>query len=113
MLCASALNVVASTFMPAIPGTMMSRSFWLPARLPITTRKMIGITMLKTAAAGLRQNMARSRRYWRHASAESDTDDILGLLVGQLEVDVLQRRARDRQLVDLLAALYRRAGQLV
>src|SRR4051794_12064555 len=106
-LNASAENVVASTLIPAIPGTMTSRSSWLPCRMaPNSARKSRGSRKLKNAALGLRQNSRRSRRYCLHVSARSD-------IRRQLQVDLLQRGPRDRELVEALAARQRLAGQLV
>src|SRR4051794_35926107 len=106
-LKASAENVVASTLIPAIPGTMTSRSSWLPCRMaPNRARKSSGSRKLKKAALGLRQNSRRSRRYCRQVRARSD-------IRRQLQVDLLQRRARDLEPVELLAARERLAGQLV
>ncbi len=70
MLYASAVNVVDITLMPAIAGTSRLSWCWLPCRIaPPPTRNSSGSTKLKNAALGLRQNMCRSRRYWRHESA--------------------------------------------
>src|SRR5919199_3560570 len=101
---ASALNVVDMTLMPAIPGTMTFRFSWSPPKIaPNRARNSSGRKKLKNAADGLRQNIRRSRRYWRHArTAPSATGRrllgglgrLLGRLGGQLEVDVLERRAR-------------------
>ena len=55
--------------MPAIDGTSLLRSFWLPWRMtPPATRNSSGSRKLKKAALGLRQNRRRSSRYWRQAS---------------------------------------------
>src|SRR5437588_2708124 len=103
MLNARAVNVVDITAMPAMPGTITFRACWLPWRIaPKNARNSSGSRKLKNAALGLRQNSRRSSRYCRHASATpSATDDRLrgllgcaGRLRGQLEVDVLERRAR-------------------
>ena len=68
-MCASAENVVAITLMPAIPGTITSRSESLPAKIaPNSARNSSGSAMLKNAALGLRQNIRRSSRYWRQAA---------------------------------------------
>src|SRR4051812_34451942 len=107
-LKASAENVVASTLIPAIPGTMTSRSFWLALKIaPNSARKSSGSRKLKNAALGLRQNSRRSRRYWRQVSATSD------LIGGELKVDLLERRADDLEFLEALAAGQRLAGQLV
>src|SRR3954452_8211760 len=106
-LKARALNVVASTAIPAIPGTMTFRSSWLPCRMaPNSPRKSSGSRKLKNAALGLRQNSRRSSRYCRHVSARSD-------IRRQLQVDLLQRGSRDLELDELLAARQRLAGHLV
>src|SRR3954451_21153550 len=107
-LKASALNVVDRTAMPAIPGTITLRSSWLPEKIaPKKARNSSGSRKLKNAALGLRQKSLRSRRYWRHVSAVSD------LIGGQLQVDVLQRRPRDLEVLEGLAAGQRLAGELV
>src|SRR4051794_22988724 len=125
MFMASALKVVDITLMPAMPGTMTSRLSWLPPKMaPNSARKSSGRKKLKNAADGLRQNIRRSRRYWCQArTAESGTGRrLLGLrlrlrlglgLGGQLEVDVLERRARHREVPQRLAAGERRTRQLV
>src|ERR671920_337809 len=88
-LKASALNVVDSTAIPAIPGTITSRSSWLSLKIiPKSSRNSSGSRKLKNAALGLRQNSRRSSRYWRQVSATSD-------IGGQLQVDVLEAGARD------------------
>src|SRR4051794_7039095 len=107
-LKASAENVVESTLIPAMPGTITSRSSWLPEKIaPKKARNSSGSRKLKNAALGLRQKSLRSRRYCFHVSTASD------LIGGQLQVDVLQRRAGDLDLVEALAAGQRLAGQLV
>ena len=64
---ASAENVVDITLMPAMPGTMTCRFASLPAKMaPNSARKSSGSRKLKNAALGLRQNIRRSSRYWRH-----------------------------------------------
>src|SRR5438270_12679055 len=95
------------TAMPAIPGTMMFRSFWLPLAIePKSARKISGNRKLKNAALGLRQNIRRSSRYWRQAIASSD-------IGRQLQVDLLQRGPRDVQVLEALAAGQRLSGELV
>src|SRR5919205_4201481 len=90
MLNASAVNVVDITLIPAMPGTITFRSCWLPCRIaPKKARNSNGSRKLKNAALGLRQNSRRSSRYCRQVRARSD------LIGGQLQVDLLQRRARD------------------
>src|SRR3954452_4831068 len=119
MFMASALKVVDITLMPAMPGTITSRLSWLPPKIaPNSARNSSGRKKLKNAADGLRQNIRRSRRYWCQArTAGSGTGGrLLGLglgLGGQLEVDVLERRARHRQVAQRLAARERRARELV
>src|SRR4051812_4487122 len=106
-LKASAENVVDSTAMPAMPGTITSRFSWLSLKIaPNSARKSSGSRKLKNAALGLRQNSRRSSRYWRQVSASSD-------IRRQLQVDLLQRRSRDVQLLEPLAPLERLARQLV
>src|SRR4051794_37809410 len=128
-LKASALNVVDRTAMPAMPGTITSRSSWLPEKIaPKKTRKSSGSRKLKNAALGLRQKSLRSRRYCLHVNLRAagrspalseagagcprraTPSDLIG---GQLQVDVLQRWARDLEVVERLAARERLAGQLV
>src|SRR4051812_22769969 len=108
---ARALNVVAMIAIPAMPGTRMFRFFWSPLKIaPKRNRNSSGRKKLKNAAVGLRQNILRSRRYWFHARAAGS--GIGGLLLGgQLEVDVLERGARHRQVLELRAAGERGAGQ--
>src|SRR5436190_4910149 len=108
-LKASAENVVDSTAMPAIPGTMTLRLSWLSLKIaPKKARKSSGSRKLKNAALGLRQNSRRSSRYWRQVSATAS-----GLISRQLQVDLLQRRARDLEVLQALAARQRLGGQLV
>src|SRR3954452_1706576 len=121
MFIASALNVVDMMLIPAMPGTITSRFSWLPPKIaPNSARNRSGRKKLKNAADGLRQNIRRSRRYWCQArTAESGTGRRLirfglGLgLGGQLEVDVLERRARHGQVAQRRAAGERRARELV
>src|SRR3954470_15598760 len=106
-LKASALNVVASTLIPAMPGTMTSRLSWLSLKIaPNRNRNSSGSRKLKNAALGLRQNSRRSSRYWRQVRATSD-------IGRQLQVDVLQRRPGDLQVLQPLAARQGLAGQHV
>src|SRR3954470_6957613 len=109
---ASALNVVAMMLIPAIPGTITSRFSWSPEKIaPNIARKSSGRTKLKNAAVGLRQNIRRSRRYWCQARVPaSATRRLLG---GQLQIDVLERRPRDRQVAQWLVARQRSARELV
>src|SRR3954452_17417511 len=125
MFMASALNVVDITLMPAMPGTMTSRLSWLPPKIaPNRARNSSGRKKLKNAADGLRQNIRRSRRYWCQARAVSLTGCrllCLGLglgalrhgLGGELEIDVLERRAVHREVLEPLAAGERGARELV
>src|SRR5919108_6667068 len=109
MLKASAVNVVDITAIPAIPGTITFRSFWLPENTaPNRPRRISGNRKLKKAALGLRQNRRRSRRYWRQVRAASS---FIG--GGQLQGDVLQRGPGDREVPQPLAAGQRLRGQLV
>src|SRR5579871_6402937 len=105
MLYASAVNVVAITLIAPIAGSSLSRSLWLPLRIaPPAARNSSGSTKLKKAALGLRQNMRRSRRYWRQPSR---TVSGIG---GQLQVDVLERRAPDAELLQAPALGQRLRG---
>src|SRR5262249_33634075 len=109
---ASALNVVAMTLMPAMPGTITFRFFWLPLKIaPNSARNSSGRKKLKNAAVGLRQNIRRSKRDWCQARVAAAA--IGGLLGGELEVAVLERRTRDAQVAQRLAAGEGGAGQLV
>src|SRR6476646_8366834 len=95
------------TLIPAIDGTSLSRSCWLPLRIaPPPARNSSGSTKLKNAALGLRQTIRRSRRYWRQPSTTASG------IGGQLQVDVLERRATDAQLLQPLAARERGSRQL-
>src|SRR5437588_8323382 len=127
-LWASALNVVVITLIAAIPGTMRLSVVWsLANRAPNRPSTISGNRKLKNAAVGLRQNMRRSRRYWRQPIASvSDIAHHPGrLLAGarpgrgrrlvarggragrvarQLQVDVLERWSPDPELLETLAA---------
>src|ERR1700686_4290331 len=83
MLKASAVNVVDITLIPAIPGTMMFRSCWLPCKIAP-----------KNARLGVPKNRGRGSRYCRQAREAISAILTLG---GELQVHVLERRARDRQ----------------
>src|SRR5271166_4956888 len=107
--------------MPAIAGTSRFSWCWLPCRIaPPAMRNSSGSRKLKKAALGLRQNIRRSRRYWRQLSvsasgvrgrpASATRGSGIG---GQLQVDVLERRAPDAQLPQLLTPRERLCGQLV
>src|ERR1700710_457410 len=86
--------------MPAIEGTSRLRLCWLPPNsAPPAARNSSGSTKLKKAALGLRQNILRSSRYWRQPNAK-DWVPTHPLCIGrQLQVDVLERGAPDRQLI--------------
>src|SRR5580704_3507873 len=100
MLYASAVNVVDITLIPAIAGTSLFRSLWFPCRIaPPPIRNSSGSTKLKNAALGLRQNIFRSRRYWRQLSKSTS------LIGGQLQIHVLQTRAPHAQLLQAFALL--------
>src|SRR5215213_526052 len=109
-LYASALKVVASTAIPAIPGTITSRSLCLVSTAHSSTRNSNGSRKLKNAALGLRQNILRSSRNWRQDNSAMPCDSAIG---GQLQVDVLERRAGDAEPFEPLAALERSRRQLV
>src|SRR5437588_10978767 len=108
-LKASAVNVVDRTDSPAIPGTITFRSCWLPENTaPNSPSRISGNRKLKKAALGLRQNSRRSSRYWRQVRATTSVMRRPGRrrgrhVGGQLQVHVLQRRPRDRELVQPLA----------
>src|SRR4051794_27946051 len=100
MLKASAVNVVESTLIPAIPGTITFRSCWLPLKIaPKKARNRRGSRKLKNAELGLRQNSRRSSRYWRQVIAAKDGLCVLGT-GGDLQVDVLERGAADGQALE-------------
>src|SRR3954466_4618622 len=110
MLNASAENVVAITLMPAMPGTITSSCSWsLEKTAPNSARNSSGSRKLKNAALGLRQNMRRSRRYWRQVSTARSA---IGRSRGQLEVDLFEARAAHRQVLQALPARERRRRQL-
>ena len=129
MFIASAENVVDITAMPAMPGTITCRLACSSAKIaPNSARNSSGSRKLKNAALGLRQNILRSSRYCRHAACRQGTrraparaapHRLEGVLAqprplrGELEVDVLEARLRDAELVHALAARERLAGQLV
>src|SRR5689334_22929066 len=66
--------------------------------IPPPARNSNGSRKLKKAALGLRQNMRRSRRYCFHARMATSA------IGGQLQVQVLERRAAHAQLLEALAA---------
>src|SRR3954467_1004353 len=99
-------NVVAMIDMPAMPGIRTSRSSWLSLKIaPNSARKSSGSRKLKNAALELRQNSRRSIRYWRQVRATAS-----GLIGGQLQVDLLERRSRHLEVLQALAAGQRLAG---
>src|SRR6185312_5508836 len=99
--------------MPAIPGTITSRSLCFVRTAASSTRNSSGSRKLKNAALGLRQNMRRSSRYWRHESAATPGEPATSGIGGQLQIDVLERRAGDAERFEPLTARERRRGQLV
>src|ERR1700759_2257598 len=114
MLYASAVNVVAITLIAAIAGIRRLSWCWLPARIaPPPARNSSGSTKLKKAALGLRPNILRSRRDWRQPSAIALSPLSASAIGGQLQVDVLERRAPDAQLLERFAARQRLGGQPV
>src|SRR3954470_20034526 len=137
MFIASAENVVDMMLRPAIPGTMTSRSLWLFEKIaPKSDRKMSGRRKLKNAALGLRQNILRSRRYWRqerpsapfiartsvpladgrrssNGAQSSRRLPLGGHPGGELEIDILKRRPGDAEIHEPDAACERRARELV
>src|SRR3954451_8667529 len=95
------------TLIAAIAGIRRSSSRWLPARIaPPPARNSSGSKKLKKAALGLRQNMRRSRRYWRQPSVSASA------IGRQLQIDILQRRAPDAELLQALATRQRLRRQL-
>src|SRR4051794_24093740 len=113
MLKARAVNVVDSTLIPAMPGTITFRSCWLPWKIaPKKARNSRGRRKLKKAELGLRQNRRRSRRYWRQVMAPK-----LGLCVlgptGDLQVDVLEGGPAHGQALEPPALGQRLGGQFV
>ena len=111
-LKASAVKVVAITLMPAMPGIRMSSSLRVGANTDaIRSRNSSGSTKLKKAALGLRQNSLRSKRNCSQARRRGAHS--VAVLGGQLEVDVLERRPRDLEPLEPLAAGERVAGQAV
>src|ERR1700730_18128570 len=108
MLYARAVNVVDITLIPAIAGMSRFRSCWLPLRMiPPPARNSSGSRKLKNAALGLRQNIRRSSRYWRQVRPSTSA------IRRQLQIDVLERRAPDVELLQSLSARQRLAGELV
>ena len=79
MLKASAVNVVAITLIPAMPGISTSSSFESEANTVATSSSSTsGSRKLKNAALGLRQNRRRSKRNWRQARAAALTGYLRG-----------------------------------
>src|SRR3984893_18493953 len=107
--------------MPAMAGISRFSSCWFPCRIaPPPPRNSSGSRKLKNAALGLRQNMRRSRRYWRQASTDASRTSVARpralvrlLVCGQFEVKVLQRGPADGELGQRLAARERFGGELV
>src|SRR5438270_5168152 len=96
------------TLMPAIIGTRRLSWCWLPlSAAPAPARISSGSMKLKNAALGLRQNMRRSRRYWRQLRAR------VSGIGGQLQVHVLERWPGDRELFQALPARERLGRELV
>ena len=108
---ASAVKVVAITLMPAMPGiSTSSSSLSLANAVATSSSSSSGSTKLKKAALGLRQNSLRSKRNCSQVRAAGS----LGRSsCGQLEIDVLERRPRDLEPVEPLAARERVARQPV
>src|SRR5438046_297093 len=105
MLYASAVKVVDITLRAAIAGTRRFRSCWLPDRMtPPPAKNSSGSRKLKKAALGLRQNILRSRRYCLHVSVS------VSAIGGQLQVELLERRAAHGEVLQALAARERLAG---
>src|SRR5580658_10360966 len=73
--------------------------------MPPPARNSSGSTKLKKAALGLRQNMRRSRRYWRQARISASD------ICRQLQVDVLECGARHGELLQPFTVRQRLAGQ--
>ena len=115
MFIASAVNVVDITLIAAIPGTMMSRFFWSEWKIaPKKARKTRGSRKLKKAAVGLRQNIRRSRRYWRQRRVTASACAIHSASIGgQLEVDVFEAGTGHREVEQAFAALDRKRCQPV
>src|SRR6185436_5935280 len=100
--------------MPAIPGTITSRSSWLVRTAHSSTSSSSGSRKLKKAALGLRQNILRSSRYWRQDSAAKlGGCAVASAIGGQLQVDVLERRARDAEALEPFAVRERGRRELV
>src|ERR1700716_452255 len=131
MLEASAVKVVDITLIAAIAGTRRLSSCWLSLRMiPPPARNSSGSRKLKNAALGLRQNMRRSRRYWRQARISAPGAPVASraaprsravpccsapgsAIRRQLQVHVLERGTRDAQLRQGLATRQGLAGELV
>src|ERR1700760_2474377 len=120
MLDDSAVNVADIPAMPAIDGTSLLRSLWLPLRMmPPATRNSSGSRKLKKAALGLRQNRRRSSRNSPQASETGDgapsltIGRLLGRVGRQLQVDVLEGRPRHAEPLQTSSLGERGPGQLV
>src|SRR4051794_7967164 len=98
-----------------MPGTITSRSLCFVSTAHSSTRNSSGSRKLKKAALGLRQNIVRSSRNWRHDSAARAgcAGVACSGIGGQLQVDVFERRPRDAEAFESLTALERGARQLV
>src|SRR3954470_23196342 len=106
-----------------MPGTITFRSACLPENTaPNIASSSSGSRKPKNAAVGLRQNIRRSSRYWRHAAPSHDgwaaaaagrTASRTWSLIREFQVDVLERRARDAEVLEPLAAGERGGGELV
>src|SRR5829696_1495323 len=90
--------------MPAMPGTITSRSAWSELKIaPNSARNSSGSRKLKKAALGLRQNILRSSRNWRHERAAKLWEAAPSAIGRQLQVDVLERRPCHAQALEALA----------
>src|SRR2546421_5975952 len=75
--------------------------------IPPPAKNSSGSRKLKKAALGLRKNMRRSRRYCLQARVS------VSAIGGQLQVELLERRAAHGEVLQALAARERLAGQRV
>ena len=90
--------------MPAMPGTSWSSSSRSsPNTDAVSTNSRSGSRKLKNAALGLRQNSLRSRRNCSQASAKAFIPSTFLNPIRQLEVDLLERGARDLESLEPLA----------
>src|SRR5919202_2460134 len=74
---------------------------------PNSARNSSGSRKLKNAALGLRQNIRRSRRYWRQLSASASP------IGRELEIDLFEAGPGDAEVAQALPTLQRGAGHLV